>query len=212
MKKRILSLFLAVVMLFSALSLNVFATDATTGAAEATEVAGTVVSDTLDGHTTAEMLAVLNNYKLADTPYTRRDGTSGISAQGSSTAGLGLVVENGKIVMKPGATAQARMDLSDHSHLNGRDLLTETTFGKTLPMKGASFVAQSSVEFTDQVKGKSFQIFQIADYMSKNRGNGYSSSGVSTPHVPTADSTMPVLLTVNGSMQLVASYSTTDYN
>ena len=65
MKKRIISFFLAVVMLFSCLSLNVFAAEEEAATPASEPVVGTVISDTLDAHTDEEIATFINNAKNA---------------------------------------------------------------------------------------------------------------------------------------------------
>ena len=204
MKKRIISLLLALVMLFSCLSLNIFATEPANGeSAAAASANGTLVSDTLDAHTSAEISAMLAKYAVTGAPYTLSDGTTGIS-----TTNSGLTYENGRIVMKPGGTNQARIDLAGHTYLNGRFALNDTNYKNTLAFRGNSFVAQSTITFTDQIKGKGFQIVQISDYIARNKGNGYGGN----PHITTTDAAYPTLLKINGSMELIANVATTGYS
>ncbi len=195
MKKRIISLLLAVVMLFSCLSLNVFATEENAvngGAAEAS-----VVSDTFTDHDGADILAAINAAKIPNSPHSYSDGTSGI-VRGP------LSYQDGKIVKNPGSTAESAVQLDSHTSLSGRNHLQNFT-ASNLGI-GNSFVLQATWEFTDGFKNASESIFQLSDYIAKNLGNGYSGN----PYCPTTDGGMPVLLSVNSSMQLVASVAGTN--
>ena len=91
MKKRIFSLFLAVVMLFSSLSLEAFATESDAPEAQAS-TGQTVVKDTIDPHTGQEIKAAIEAVKTLGTTASYSDGTTGI-VEGSNTS---IKYENGK--------------------------------------------------------------------------------------------------------------------
>ncbi len=199
MKKRIISLLLAVVMLFSCLSLNIFATEETTvngdSAAEAS-----VVSDTFTDHDSADIVAAINAAKIPNSPHSYSDGTTGIAENNN----VAIKYENGKIVKMPGSSSQSRVQLANHTSLGGREVLQNFT-ASNLGI-GNSFVLQATWEFTDAFKGGNELIFQISDYIAKNLGNGYGGN----PYCYTTDGGMPSLLSVNSSMQLVANVASTN--
>ncbi|MBR2466669.1 MAG: hypothetical protein IKB38_07075 [Clostridia bacterium] len=198
MKKRIISLLLAVVMLFSCLSLNVFATEENAvngGAAEAS-----VVSDTFTDHDSTDISAAINAAKIPNSPHSYSDGTSGISGGNN----VSIKYENGKIVKIAGNNSQSRVELSGHTNLNGRYILQNYTASNVAI--GKSFVLQATWEFTDAFVNKTESFFQISDYVATNFGAGYSGN----PYCYTTDGVFPTLLSVNSSMQLTASVAGTN--
>ena len=194
MKKRIISFFLAVVMLFSCLSLNIFAAGEETQQSDAEPAAGTVISDTLDAHTDAEITAAIEAIKIQGTNRNFSNGTDAGYAKGNTLKSV-----DGKIVKYSGETAQTRLDLSGHTVLNGRDALHN--YKSSTKTHGAKLVAQATWNFTEHYKNTatgSQIIFQISDYLSTSNGAGYSSN----PHILTADFTMPEIVRVDQDLQL----------
>ena len=133
MKKRIFSFFLALVMLFSCLSLNVFATEETTPATDS------VTGDSLQPHTDEQLEAAIKN--LTASEY----GTYGFNNADAlpTSNNTKLTLENGKIVFGGSSTSDSYVHLTTPSSGRG-SLLTKTAEYKE--DNGESFVVQ--VEFT----------------------------------------------------------------
>ena len=193
MKKRILSLFLALVMLFSCLSLNVFATE---GEEAQTEIAaGTVVSNTLDAHTDEEIKALINATKKQSISYYNTATNSINPAHGYTTGKNPFVFENGVVVRTGLATDKGY--LQQDTVLVGRSVIKNISSYKNLV--GQKFVIQFDVKFTDEffkvfgnTQGKN--LIQIGDYT----GNvGYESSIYRPGAVMTS-----ILNVTNGSLTL----------
>ena len=172
MKKRILSLFLALVMLFSCLSLNVFATE---GAEAQTEIAaGTVISDTLDAHTAAEIRAFIASQITSDY-YSYIDGTSSIT---NNSAGALKSVGGRYVLSAPtNDNLQTYMQASNHATVttnsnfsySGRDWMP---YFSSIPETRHEFVVQMDFEFTEialqlpDTKSNTLNLIQTAFYSS----------------------------------------------
>ena len=175
MKKRILSLFLALVMLFSCLSLNVFATEAQSE--ELVSVTNSVISNTLDAHTDDEIKAAINTVKSQSTVLTNFGTSSIIPSHGVATVdgNATLVAKDGKIVRQGVNNAKGYLQLD--SVFTGRtNILRNLTANKNL--LGQDFVVQFDVTFTEEffrVLGTSSakNILQFANYAGIN---GYEGS------------------------------------
>ncbi len=154
MKKRIIALLLAVVMLFSCLSLNVFATEADI-ASDESAAAGTVVTDALNAHTDAQIKAYID--ALTDSKFmfhdgTTRDNTSGLNLNDAGTRFT--VTEDGRLVVGPAVTAgkEAHYNLGGHTDVDGRTGIL-TNYKANDALHGQSFVVQADIELTKYFLG-----------------------------------------------------------
>ncbi|MBR2466670.1 MAG: hypothetical protein IKB38_07080 [Clostridia bacterium] len=176
MKKRIISLLLAVVMLFSCLSLNVFATEET--ASDETPSVGTTVADTLKAHTDAEIKAYID--ALTDSAFMFHDGTTR-SLNGTNLNDSGTrftVTEDGRLVVGPAVTAgyEAHFNLTGHSVLDGRTNILKN-YKANDALHGQSFVVQADIELTDYFIGlnTSQRLLQITSYAGYGTYNNTTS-------------------------------------
>ena len=170
MKKRIISFFLVLVMLFSCLSLNIFATEGTQQS-DAEAAVGTVVSDTLDAHTDDEILALIK----ANEKFAKR-----VWLNGKTTTGVALTSDGEKLVKNKG-NVETRLDVSSHTSLSGRDNLL-ANLPTNRDYLGQSFVVQLdfvlSQEFLDLTSGER-PLVQINNYAAK-RSNTLKHSALQT--------------------------------
>ncbi len=176
MKKRIISLLLAVVMLFSCLSLNVFATEET--ASDETPSVGTTVADTLKAHTDAEIKAYID--ALTDSAFMFHGGTTR-SLDGTNLNDAGTrftVTEDGRLVVGPAVTAgkEAHFNLTGHSVLDGRTTVLKN-YKANDALHGQSFVVQADIELTDYFIGLNTtqRLLQVTSYAGYGTYNNTTS-------------------------------------
>ncbi len=177
MKKRILSLFLALVMLFSCMSLTLFAVDEATDLAEelegesaTTPTAGTVVSNTLKAHTAEMIEKLIPGYANGTSYYSFNSGTSEKAfTVGNVNAGGGLtfsnkaarfeVTEDGRFVYGAVTDADGFAALTgsaiNDSYINVARHTDTGDAGKALSAyknsisRGQNFTVQLDLEITD---------------------------------------------------------------
>ena len=171
MKKRIFSFFLAVVMLFSCLSLNIFAAGEETATPTSEPVAGTVLYDTLDAHTDNEILTLIK----ANEKFAKR-----VWIDGKTDQGVALKSDGEKLVKNKG-NVETRLDVSSHTSLSGRDNLL-ANLPANRDYLGQSFVVQLdfvlSQEFLDLTSSER-PLVQINNYAAK-RSNTLKHSALQT--------------------------------
>ena len=173
MKKRILAFFLTLVMLFSCLSLNIFAAEG-----ESTEGTATENAQTTPDHTDEEILSFIKEL----TAVKKADGTPIYSYNKchalknndvTNPGGRFSVSEDGRLVY--GQRTEASDDylaLSDQANgTAGRGIIASY---KDNPVKGKSFVVQAEIELTSAIftDTGTKQLFKLGTYMSPKGYNG----------------------------------------
>ena len=199
MKNRIISLVLALSLLLSCLSLNVFAAETSTDS-EGTQAQAT----TTPAHTDAEiekfiqdinyLQASIGEYLYNKTPTTS-PSVSGVNAAGKitveQTADGGYRYVYGAPVSADKTSSNSYVNHTEHATYSSRNLVTGYDGYKA---KGQSFVIQLDTEFADKVYENTktdFSIIQLSTYLSNLGRDGINKNALGNiaPHILTFSTT-----------------------
>ena len=176
MKKRIFSFFLALVMVFSCLSLNVFATEETTPATDS------VTGDSLPPHTDEQ----IESFIQAITAVKNADGSVYSYHNGSKVPSINpgerIRVVDGRLVYGKYTTAGKDdfLALTEHSNgTNGRDMIKNF---ENNPVKGKSFVVQAEFELANDIYTYTGEkpLIRLGTYMNPTKGYQNNDYRIST--------------------------------